>query len=319
MREGWRIGPPIPDQNAKVRVGRRADLQRGRVSWVQLRALGVSKGTISTWAGQRYLILVLPGVYAVGHAAPSIEADLFAAVLYAGPGAMLSHATAAWWWGLIEEQPRVIHVSTPRRCRSQPGVVVHDRRACQRLWHRELPISALPQTFLDLASMAPLRIVRRALAAADYRGVLDVEAAGALLSRGRPGSARLRAALADHQPKLARTRSELELLFLELCEAAGLPLPEVNGRVAGWEVDALWRAERVAVELDGYHNHRSPAQIKRDRCKELALRAAGLTPLRYSAEQLTADTAAVLADLSAAGIAGCVPIPPARSVARESR
>ena len=40
-----------------------------------------------------------------GTARPSVEADLTAAVLYAGPGAMLSHSTALWWRGLIDRQP----------------------------------------------------------------------------------------------------------------------------------------------------------------------------------------------------------------------
>jgi very-short-patch-repair endonuclease len=100
---------------------------------------------------------------------------------------------------------------------------------------------------------------------------------------------------------LARTKSGLEIAFFELCESAGIALPEVNVRVAGWEVDALWRQQRIAVELDGHGNHRSPAQVRRDRCKELDLRAAGLTPLRYSDEQVAAEPQAVIADLRRAG------------------
>jgi very-short-patch-repair endonuclease len=68
-------------------------------------------------------------------------------------------------------------------------------------------------------------------------------------------------------------------------------------RVAGWEVDALFRAQRVAVELDGYRNHRSPVQIERDRRKELALRKAGLVPVRYSPEQLYDQPQEVIADV----------------------
>ena len=56
------------------------------------------------------------------------------------------------------------------------------------------------------------------------------------------------------------TRSELERRFLKECEAAGIALPEVNVVVEGWTVDALWRAERVVVELDGRDNHSSPAR-----------------------------------------------------------
>lgn len=70
---------------------------------------------------------------------------------------------------------------------------------------------------------------------------------------------------------MALARSGLEVVLFELCEAESLPLPELNARVAGWDVDALWR-ERVVVEADGPENHRTPAQMRRDRRKELDLR-----------------------------------------------
>jgi very-short-patch-repair endonuclease len=259
--------------------------------------LGVPRTTVTSWLRQGYLHPKLPGVYAVGHDSGGIEADLAAALLYAGPGAMLSHTTAAWWWGLIDDQPRVIHVSTPRQCRSQPGIKVHARRKTERVWHRNFPVTALPQTFLDLAAQTSLRTVRRALANADYQERLDVEAIQAALGPGKPGSPTLRKALQDHLPRLARTKSQNEVLFLEICERAGLPLPETNVRIAGWEVDALFRDQRVAVEIDGYGNHRSPAQVRRDRRKDQALRQNGLTPIRYSDEQLE-DPQDLIAELT---------------------
>ena len=287
----------MDNQDARVRLGAIAGRQWGRVAWSQIRRLGVDRKAIARWKAQGYLHLVLPTVYAVGHRAPSYEADLAAALLYAGPGAALSHATAGHWLGLLDGPSRLIHVSTPRRCRSQPGIVVHGRRDLPRIWHRGFPVTAAAQILIDLAATEPLRRLRRALANADYRGLLDLAAIDVLLGRGRPGSARLRDALAEHEPRLAQTKSELEVAFLELCKAAGIALPQVNVRVAGWEVDALFAEQQLAVELDGYRNHRSPAQIERDRRKELDLRAAGLRPVRYSGEQLTNRRAEVIADL----------------------
>jgi predicted transcriptional regulator of viral defense system len=289
-------------QNAKVRLGQVAGRQWGRVTWAQINALGVDDKVVADWKRQGYLHRVLPRVYGVGHSARSYEADLASALLYAGPGAALSHATAAHWLGLLDQPPRAIHVSTPRRCRSQPGIVVHRERAASRIWHRRLPLTPLPQLLLDLAATEPRRRLRQALANADYRNLLDARAVRAALGRGRPGSAKLRQALTEHLPRLARTKSDLEIAFLELCESAGIPLPETNERVAGWEVDALFRSHRIAVELDGYGNHRSPAQIKRDRRKEMDLRGAGLQPVRYSDEQLEQGTG-VVADLRRLGVA----------------
>lgn len=284
-------------QNAKVRLARIADRQWGRVSWSQIKALGVDSKVAADWSRQAYIHQVLPRVYAVGHRAPSYEAGLAAALLYAGPGAALSHATAAHWLGLLDKPPRAIHVSTPRRCRSARGVVVQGRRDLERVWRGGFPVTTVPQILLDLAATETRRRLRQALANADYRSLLDMGAIQATLGRGRPGSARLRAALAEHQPDFARTRSRLEVAFLELCESAGIPMPEVNVRIGGWEVDALFRDRRLAVELDGYGNHRSPAQIRRDRRKELALRSAGFLPVRYSGDQLERHAKEVVADV----------------------
>jgi very-short-patch-repair endonuclease len=275
---------------SKERVGRAAERQWGRVSRAQLVALGVSRGTIWRWVKDGYLHRRLPRVYAVGHAARSTEADLAEALLYAGPGAVLSHGTAAWWLGLLDNRPSQIQVSTPRQCRSLRGIRVNGRRNLERAWHHRLPTTTLPQTVVDFSARASLRAIRLVLAKADYAGILDLDTIDRLLGRGRPGSAKLRLALDRHRPELARTKSRLERMFYEICEEQGWELPELNVYVGSWEVDALWREKKLAVELDGYGNHHTPAQLKRDRRKELDLRAAGFTPIRYSEEQLERRT-----------------------------
>jgi predicted transcriptional regulator of viral defense system len=290
----------MPNQNAKVRVRRLASRQWGRVSWGQLAALGIDRWTISSWVKQGYLHAKLPGVYAVGHDAPSVEGNLAAAVLYAGPGATLSHGSAAWWWGLIEDNPSTINVSTPRRCRSLPGIRVHQRRACARDRHKGMPVTDVAQTLLDFAAGASLNRVRVALANAEYRNRLDVAAVQAMAGRGRTGSTRLREALKRHEPRLARTRSPKEVAFLLLCEKYGLPLPEVNVRIDGWTADFFWRREGVVVEVDPHGNHHTPAQVDRDRRKDLALRATGLVVHRYSSAQVEQGQDAVAADVIAA-------------------
>src|SRR5437016_4786346 len=104
--------------NNKAAVARVASRSWGRISWSQLLAVGVPDSTISEWVRDGYLHRRLPRVYAVGHPARSTESDLAEALLYAGPGAMLSHGTAAWWLGLLDNQPSQIHISTPRQRRS---------------------------------------------------------------------------------------------------------------------------------------------------------------------------------------------------------
>jgi very-short-patch-repair endonuclease len=286
---------------SKAQLASRAGRQWGRVTWSQLKALGVSDATIARWLEQGYLHRRLPRVYAVGHLATSTETDLAEALFYAGPGAMLSHSTAAWWLGLLDYQPRKIQVSTPRKCRSLDRITVHARRTCDRIWHNCLPTTTLPEIFLDLAATESLRALRRALAKADYANNLDVRAIEAGIRPGRPGGATLRKALADHQPALALTKSRLEIRFFEICEKAKFQPPEVNQYLAGEEIDAMWREQRIAVELDGHRNHHTRAQLRSDRRKELAVRTAGFTPVRYSEDQLEHQTKEVIADLRRLG------------------
>ena len=281
-----------------------ADRQFGRVTRAQLHAVGVSNGRIGRWVEDGYLRRVLPGVYAVGHVAPSIAGDLAAALLYAGPGAALSHATAAWWLKLLKRRPVTVDVTTPRRCRRLPRsakVRVHDRRHRTRVWLRGLPVTTVPETVLDCAADgAGIDQLRLMLADADYGRLLNASAIEAGCGRGRAGSAAVKAALERHLPLLARRRSDLEADFVFLCEAAGIPLPELNVIVAGVVVDALWRERRLVIELDGAGNHGTPAQIDRDRRNELRLRQAGLLVLRYSSAQIRQQTDLVVPDVLAA-------------------
>jgi very-short-patch-repair endonuclease len=117
------------------------------------------------------------------------------------------------------------------------------------------------------------------------------------MGRGRRGAATLRRALKRHEPRLARTRSDLERMFLGLCEKARLPLPEVNAKVGRMTVDALWRSERVVVEIDGHDGHRTRAQMDRDRRRELRLRREGFLVVRYTHSQLENEPDVVAEDL----------------------
>ncbi len=103
---------------ARERVAALAGAQAGRVSRAQLSGFGVADSQIGRWAASGLLIRVLPRIYAAGHVAPSLEGDLYAALLYAGPGAMLSHLAAAWWIGIVDRLSFPVSLSTSRRCRS---------------------------------------------------------------------------------------------------------------------------------------------------------------------------------------------------------
>jgi len=261
--------------------------------------MGVPSGTVAAWIKNGYLLRVLPRVYAVGHTARSHEADLWAAVLYAGPGAMLSHASAAHHRTLIIYAPHVIHVSTPRKkAKSIPGVVqVHTERHLARSTHDGIPTTTVAQTVLDLAAIEDIKLVRRALSVLDFRQQLDLRALEAVGGKGKRGTTMLRLALKKHQPELAHTNGKLEEHFLELCERFRLPIPRFNVWVHNKLVDAYWPDHGLVVEVDGLNGHSSPAQIRADRRKDLILRSHGLNVVRYDWELVTRAPDEVHADL----------------------
>jgi hypothetical protein len=272
--------------------------QHGRITWAQLKALGAADATISQWRTQGRLIRVLPRVYAVGPDVATFEARLWGAVLYAGPDAALSHRSAAHWRELIKHRPDVIEISTPRlKVHSIPGAVrVYSGREVVRASYKGIPVTTVPQSLVDLGRVEP-ELVPRALSTLDFRRQLDVRELLAACGSGRLGSAALQAALKTHQPALAYTNGELEERFLGWCEQWEVPLPRFNARLHGLVVDAYWPARALVVELDGYANHSSPAQLRRDRERELTLRGHGLRVVRYDWELLHREPAMVHADL----------------------
>ena len=126
--------------------------------------------------------------------------------------------------------------------------------------------------------------------------LLDMRAIERLFgrSRGRRGLKPLAALVDTHRDPAPITRSELECRFIDLCRDTGLPPPVVNTMVAGIEVDMLWPAQRLVVELDGHAYHRTRAAFERDRMRDAALQQAGHRVLRVTDRRLRAEPAAVV-------------------------
>jgi very-short-patch-repair endonuclease len=282
-----------------VAAGRIAQRQWGVLSLPQLRQAGIGEAATRRLVARGYLVRLYRGVYAIGHEPLRIEGRLLAALFHAGEGSALSHTTAAWWWRLIEAIPITIHISTPNRPAPARGLKIHRPRRVEAVRERDLIVTPVERTLVDVASMKNESLLRRTLAEADHRNLLDPVALTAQLRRGLPGGRALRQALAQHLPQLAAAESELEWRFLLLLEAAGLPLPETQVWIEGFRVDALFRSHRLVVELDGHATHANPAGNEADRRREMILRRAGYTVVRYTWEQVTQRPGQVIADLIA--------------------
>ena len=270
----------------------------GVIGYDTLRQHGLSTSAISRWVASGHLHERYPHVYTVGHTSLPIEGELFAALLAAGRGSALSHATAAWWWDLTAAKPAVIEISVPAERRAQvEGVKVYRRRHLEVARQRRLPITTGAQTLVDYASGHSIQEVKRALAEAEYHYKFDLERLTPIMALGLPGTKTLRHAVALHQPELAGTRSWLERELLELCQELNLPTPLTNQPFHGFLIDAMWLDRRLAVELDGLRGHRTRAQLESDHQRDLMLRRHGFIVLRYTANQLKYQRAEVAADL----------------------
>jgi very-short-patch-repair endonuclease len=269
-----------------------AGLQRGVVARSQLLAMGIGTGAITTRLRRHQLHPIHRGVYAVGHLALLPLAREAAAVLAAGPGSFVSYRSAVVVWHLVparDESP--IDVTVPALGRGdRPGLRVHRSRVIEPhdIRHlRGLPVASPARALIDFAEEAEARELERAVHDALARNLVNVRAlrTDADRFRGRRGVARLRRVI-DESDYPMLTRSEAEERFLALIRSAELPAPEVNVLVDGYEVDFLWREQRLVIEVDGFRYHSSPAAFERDRRRDADLQASGLSVLRITWRQL---------------------------------
>ena len=112
-----------------------------------------------------------------------------------------------------------------------------------------------------------------ALTRLDSSQRLDLHALLAPVRRRHRGNHVLEWAIANHDPRFAHTRSPLEDDWLICCEQLDIPKPDdVNVVICGISVDTCYYDAKLVVEFDGADNHRSPAQVRRDRRNEFKLR-----------------------------------------------
>jgi predicted transcriptional regulator of viral defense system len=182
--------------------------QHGVVTLAQLFACGLSTSGAGRRVAAGRLHRVHRGVYAVGHVGLSNEGRWMAAVLACGPGAALSHRSAAELWKLLTPKVGLIHVTVPsyagraRRAR----LAIHRSPSLQEAAttiEDGIAVTTVARTVTDLRGSVPAWELRRAIRQAEFLG--------------------LPTGLATD-----RTRSDPEADFLRLCRRHRIPRPEVN-------------------------------------------------------------------------------------------
>ncbi|MGH7505389.1 MAG: endonuclease domain-containing protein [Longimicrobiales bacterium] len=280
--------------------------QHGVVGRAQLLRAELTVHTIDYRVKRGRLRRLHRGVYRVGPVAAGYEREM-AAVLACGETAVLSHRSAAALWKLLPYQGGdvPVEVSMQSGC-PVPGPALLTHRvaklsADETTFIECIPVTVPARTLLDLAGSTGERELEQALAQADRHGLAVRGEIAKLLARyPRRSGTRTMRALLGREDGPAFTRSEAESRFLTLVRRAQLGRPEANVVVKGYEVDFLWRAERVVVEIDGRAFHSSSGAFERDRRRDAVLAAAGLRVIRVTWRQLTGEPEALLVRLAQA-------------------
>ena len=265
-----------------ARIASLAAKQHGHITYQQLIALGLTRRQIALRIKKGQLIPVHRGVYAVGHPRPEGIARAAAAVLACGPDAVLSHLSAAAVWGLGTRWPTIHEVTVPAR-RRPSGIWIHvhpilDSRDIRK--HRGIRLTSPARTVLDIAPRQTDSGRQRAVSEAVLKKLMRTDHLADALNRypHHPGASLLRHP-ADP------TRSEFERRFPPFCKRHNLPTPQMNAQVVGYEVDALFVAERVIVELDSWEFHKDRRAFERDRERDAATLLADHVTIRITSER----------------------------------
>jgi hypothetical protein len=316
-------------------VWRLAEEQHGVVTRKQLLGLGMSPEAIRQRLANGRLHRTMAGVYAIGRPQLDQRGRWMAAVLACGPGALLSHRSAAALWGIQRRHSGLVEVTIPPEQRvRRPGIRVHrllepvaavaidspweatmlkvnphllsgtsdgpsaSPRGWSYRWRLDgIRVTGPIPTLVDLAASSARGATEAAVNEADHLDLIDPEhlRVGIDLLPRRPGSARLRALL--DQASHALSTTELERLFLPLAHEAGLPLPSSQVQLGAHRVDFIWPRLDLVVETDSLRYHRTAFKQSADKRRDNANARRGLTTLRFTHGQVRYEPSYVKAEL----------------------
>ncbi|HUA04805.1 MAG TPA: DUF559 domain-containing protein [Solirubrobacteraceae bacterium] len=222
-----------------------------------------------------------------------------AAVLACGPGAVLSHRSAAALHGLRDWGHTKIEATVPRRSRRRhEGIKVHcstTLTANDVTVVNGIPCTTIARTLLDLAEVVTHRQLERAFDQAEIiQAPLDIIAVLDQIARNptRAGAKRCRLVLETHYIGRTPTANENEEALLAITRPLGIPDPECNQYLLlddggpAIKADFVWHEQRVIVEADSDRWHNTRQRFELDRVRDQRLTAAGWTIIRTTWKQM---------------------------------
>jgi very-short-patch-repair endonuclease len=280
------------------KVARIAGRAHGVVTRRELLGAGLSERRVEGRVERGALIVEFPGVYRVGHRAPSVEARYMAAVKACGKQAVLSGLSAAWLWGLIKGPAPPPEVTAPTERRIKGIQTRRQRRIDPRdaTRHRGIPVTTVPATLVRVPLLLSFDELARAAheAAIPHHTTPEQIAAAQARHPKATGAKLLRAIVNGDAPILL---SKLERRFRARLRAAGLPLPKTNTKAGSHYVDARWPAHNLTVELDSYRYHHTRHAWEQDRWRDREAHHRGDQIRRYTWTDVIEQPEPMLAEL----------------------
>lgn len=261
-----------------------AEKQLGLITTRQLYGLGATDGWIRSQARRGRLIPVRRGVARVPGAPVTGDQAWLAAVLSAGPDAVLSHLSSAAAWQLRGlEAPDRIDVMTINRVPRLPGVNGHSTRWLpegDRTQLHRIPITSVARTLIDASGGLHPWVLGRIVDDALRRRLVTLPRLVRCFDKvpvsGRRPSRAMKDVLAERLPGFHPGGSGQELDVMKVLERAGIrPLPRQQYRVTvegrTHLLDYAWPESKHAIEFDGGAGHeaQSARHDDRDRWRRL--------------------------------------------------
>jgi very-short-patch-repair endonuclease len=287
----------MPEESAKCRldkaIARLAGRQHGVLSVQQLYSFGISSSSVSDRVASGRLHRIHRGVYAVGHSRLSNGGRWMAAVLACGDGAVLSHRSAGELWGILRRRAHRLSAAGGRAEAEPMHVTVTGNGGRKR--HRGISLHrSATLTTADCTRRDGIPVTKPARTLGDLRSALSEAEFGTALREAEFLGLAV-AGLHTDSEIVPRTRSELETRFLAVVRRHRLPEPEANVRIDRYEVDFLWRDQRLIVEADGWESHRTRSAFEGDRVRDARLKTLGYEVLRFTWRQIEGDAHGVAA------------------------
>jgi hypothetical protein len=280
-------------------IARLAARQQGLFTHQQVVAAGVTRGLIRHRLGTGRWVLVGPGVYRLAGVPVTWKQRALAACMVAGPGAVVSHRSAAVLWGISGFRPGPLEITVPAGRSNQNALARVHRSSVRGVRRDGVPVTRPARTLVDLAGTVSGARLEEAVDDVLCRRLCRLDQLVVL--GGRRGARALRAVL-DAWNGDALPEGVAEMRVVRRLLAGGLPQPVRQHEI--WvegvfvaRVDLAYPQDRLAIELDGFRWHAGRGPFRSDRLRRNRLEAAGWRLLEAAPEdvpELVRSAAALL-------------------------